>query len=337
MSTMVVAESRQLSLFDADVVEVGPGDLAGLLAGPGQIVRLGGTARVSVVVAEQWRARTLLAEFAERGVTGSGSREPVEPAVPGESPDQREHSLPGPEGPHPGAGPAGEVAALDATDEPHPVAEEPHPGDGRAEDAVPDATAAPHLVAGELYLEPEGAVVGGGAVPGGAGTEMAAMEGHISVRTAFSTCLAPIASRWLHGAVTRPPDGFELNGPMLRLWYIAAGRVLGPPGGHSQAVVLGLSATDQTTWPAVVAALRRSGLPGAVLGPRGGGPAYRIVGRRRVARFAELIGTAPGTVPVGVWPVTTQRRPGAVSPARRSGISRTYGDSRTGNVKNSGG
>ena len=46
---------RQLSLFG---VEAGPPvaeDLEGLLAGPGQVVRMGGTARVSVVVDELWR------------------------------------------------------------------------------------------------------------------------------------------------------------------------------------------------------------------------------------------------------------------------------------------
>lgn len=45
-------------------------DLQGLLAGPGQAVRRDGTARLSVIVAESWRAEALLAEFAERGLAG---------------------------------------------------------------------------------------------------------------------------------------------------------------------------------------------------------------------------------------------------------------------------
>lgn len=45
-------------------------DLQGLLAGPGQAVRRNGSARLSVIVAEPWRADALLAEFAARGLAG---------------------------------------------------------------------------------------------------------------------------------------------------------------------------------------------------------------------------------------------------------------------------
>ncbi len=62
---------RQPSLFSAELAEPTPGDLAGVLAGAGQVVRMGGTARVSVVVAEEWRAAALLAAFDERGLSGS--------------------------------------------------------------------------------------------------------------------------------------------------------------------------------------------------------------------------------------------------------------------------
>ncbi len=61
----------QPSLFSAELAEPAPGDLAGVLAGAGQVVRMGGTARVSVVVAEEWRAVALLAAFEERGLSGS--------------------------------------------------------------------------------------------------------------------------------------------------------------------------------------------------------------------------------------------------------------------------
>ncbi|HEX2419092.1 MAG TPA: hypothetical protein VHJ83_13390, partial [Micromonosporaceae bacterium] len=63
-----------MSLFGADVVPALPVDLEGLLAGPGQVVRMGGTARISIVVDESWRARTLLAEFARRGLAATGER-----------------------------------------------------------------------------------------------------------------------------------------------------------------------------------------------------------------------------------------------------------------------
>jgi hypothetical protein len=59
--------TRQLSLFGIEATVPVPDDLAGLLAGPGQVVRMGGTARVSVVVEERWRAAALVAEMRDRG------------------------------------------------------------------------------------------------------------------------------------------------------------------------------------------------------------------------------------------------------------------------------
>jgi hypothetical protein len=59
--------TRQLSLFGIEATTPDPNDLAGLLAGPGQVVRMGGTARVSVVVDERWRAEALIAELRVRG------------------------------------------------------------------------------------------------------------------------------------------------------------------------------------------------------------------------------------------------------------------------------
>jgi hypothetical protein len=226
-----------MSLFGADVVPARPVDLEGLLAGPGQVVRMGGTARISVIVDEAWRARTLLAEFALRGLAATGQRTSA------------------------------------ATGQ-----------------------------------------------PDGAGAGDAAVAGHIGVRTAFSASLAPIAARWLRGALTRPPEDFDFNGQMLRMWFIAAGQPHGPqrPGRSgampsSRAVTLRLSATDQSAWPAVGAALRRAGLPAELIGPRGGGPAYRIVGTRRIAGFLELIGSRPESVPESAWPRTiSKRRNGSV-------------------------
>jgi hypothetical protein len=60
--------TRQLSLFGNEAAPPGPADLAGLLAGPGQVVRMGGTARVSVVVEERWRAGVLVGEMRARGL-----------------------------------------------------------------------------------------------------------------------------------------------------------------------------------------------------------------------------------------------------------------------------
>lgn len=63
--------SRQLSLFGIEATAPGPDDLAGLLAGPGQVVRMGGTARVSVVVEERWRAIVLVTEMRDRGLAAT--------------------------------------------------------------------------------------------------------------------------------------------------------------------------------------------------------------------------------------------------------------------------
>ena len=63
-----VSVTRQLSLFGAEAATPAPEDLAGLLVGPGQVVRMGGTARVSVVVEDRWRAIALVAEMRARGL-----------------------------------------------------------------------------------------------------------------------------------------------------------------------------------------------------------------------------------------------------------------------------
>lgn len=65
------APPRQLSLFGVEAGDPVPADLAGLLAGPGGVTRMGGTARVSVAVDAAWRVHVLAAEFARRGLATS--------------------------------------------------------------------------------------------------------------------------------------------------------------------------------------------------------------------------------------------------------------------------
>ncbi|NUR26704.1 MAG: hypothetical protein HOV83_12825, partial [Catenulispora sp.] len=60
--------SGQLPIFAAGAADPSPADLSGLLIGPGQVVRMGGTARVSVVVDAPWRVHALAAELALRGL-----------------------------------------------------------------------------------------------------------------------------------------------------------------------------------------------------------------------------------------------------------------------------
>lgn len=188
---------RQLSLFGVEANDPATGDLAGLLAGPGEVVRMGGTARVSIVVDAAWRVHVLVAELARRGLTASWI--------------------------------------------------------GRVE------------------------------------------EQH-GVRTSYTTRLAPLSASWLRGTVKRPPPGFFLNGPRLRLWAAAAGRA------EQFGFVLRLGPADEGCWEAVGAALAAIGLPGVLLDPGAGGPAYRITGRRRLARLAELVGDRPPAAPPAQWP-----------------------------------
>jgi hypothetical protein len=137
-------------------------------------------------------------------------------------------------------------------------------------------------------------------------------EGRTAVRTPFVSALLPVALRWTSGAVKLPPPGLQLDGPRLRWWSLGAGHDAGHGAGHgashrdpatkAEAYTLGLGASDEQAWPAVGAALAAAGVPGTFVGPRGDGPAYRIVGRRRLSRLRELVGEPPAGVPPEAWP-----------------------------------
>ncbi|MDG4807374.1 hypothetical protein O7634_11500 [Micromonospora sp. WMMD1120] len=188
---------RQLVFFGADAAEPAVADLAGLLAGPGEVVRMGGTARLSIQVDAAWRVHVLVAELASRGLAASW--EPTE---------------------------------------------------------------------GERH----------------------------TVRTSYTRILKPLAVAWLDGPVKRPPATFHLTGRRLRLWLAAAGTP--EPGGF----LLGLGVDDREHWESIAVALAAAGLAGALVSPDEGGPAYRITGRRRLARLAELVGGPPPAAPADAWP-----------------------------------
>lgn len=190
---------RQLVFFGADAVEPTVADLAGLLAGPGEVVRMGGTARLSVRVDAAWRVHVLVAELRQRGLAASWE----------------------------------------------PTGDERH-----------------------------------------------------AVRTSYTRVLKPLAAAWLNGPAKRPPATFHLTGRRLRLWLAAAGTPE-PPGGF----LLGLGESDRECWEPVGAALAAAGLAGTFVGSDEGGPAYRITGRRRLARLAELVGGPPPATPADAWPV----------------------------------
>jgi hypothetical protein len=187
----------QLSLFGAAAREPALTDLEGLLAGNGQVVRRGDSARLSVVVEEDWRIQALVEQMAE------------------------------------------------------------------AFDLQADVTPA---------------------------------ESGSAVGTPWIAELRPIADSWTRGAVKCPPDGWVLDGSRLRWWCLAAGHLVG--GMYT----LALGTSDEHAWLSVGSALAVAGVPGALVGPRADGPAYRIVGRRRLVRLLELVGDRPAGVPEDAWP-----------------------------------
>lgn len=62
--------SGQLSFFSAGARPAGVDDVEGLLCGPGQVVRQGHTARISVIVREEWRVDALLDALDALGLEG---------------------------------------------------------------------------------------------------------------------------------------------------------------------------------------------------------------------------------------------------------------------------
>lgn len=187
----------QLSLFGATAREPALADLEGLLAGNGQVVRRGGSARLSVVVEDAWRVEALVAQLADSfGMTAE-------------------------------------------------------------------------------------------VTPAEAGT---------AVGTPWLSELRPLADAWTLGAVKCPPAGWVVDGSRLRWWCLSAGR----RGGGMYTLALG--ASDEHAWLSIGSALAAAGVPGALVGPRADGPAYRIVGRRRLVRLLELVGDRPAGVPDDAWP-----------------------------------
>lgn len=132
----------------------------------------------------------------------------------------------------------------------------------------------------------------------GVDAEVASSDaGHALVRTAFRADLIPLAAAWSRGAVKAVPPDLRLDGPMLRLWLLASGRrpAMDAPNG---AYLLGLDPRAPDTHEPLVRAARGLGLlpdarAGATVGVRGGGPAVRVTGAKRLRRLAELAGAPP--------------------------------------------
>lgn len=119
-------------------------------------------------------------------------------------------------------------------------------------------------------------------------------SGAIALRTAFRCDLVGLARAWLCGAVKTVPEGWQLDGPALRIWALAAGRP-DERGGY----LLALDPHAPDTHRPLIAAATRAGIPPARVNP---GPALRIGGTRRVRRLVELVGPAPPGAETAGWP-----------------------------------
>ena len=130
----------------------------------------------------------------------------------------------------------------------------------------------------------------------GTSTTLALDSAAVAVRTAFSERLHPLAAAWQRGGGKRAPAGLALTGGALRLWCLAAGRAT------DAGYLLRLGAHDEPVWAPVGSALAAAGVAAVFVGARAEGPAYRVTGRRRLARLAELVGQPPPGVPGDAWP-----------------------------------
>jgi len=131
----------------------------------------------------------------------------------------------------------------------------------------------------------------------GLGSELRLADGgRCSVGSHFDPRLLDTALRWTVGARTRVPAGFVLTAARLRFWVAAAGT-----RDHA-GYLLRLGTGGEHLWAAAGSALSAAGVPGAFLGVRAGGPAYRIVGTRRLARLRDLAGRPPSDDTGTDWP-----------------------------------
>jgi len=118
---------------------------------------------------------------------------------------------------------------------------------------------------------------------------------HRLVRTPFRDDLLELARQFSRGAMKALPADFRLASRMLRLWVVTCGRPT--EGGY----LLPLDRRAPDTHRPLLTAFTQVGLPGRIVGPRGGGPAVRISGRKRLTAFAEMLGE-PRDAARNSWP-----------------------------------
>ncbi|MCV7076448.1 hypothetical protein [Mycobacterium szulgai] len=117
------------------------------------------------------------------------------------------------------------------------------------------------------------------------------------VRTAVDPLLRGLAAEWTRGAVKTVPPRW-LPGPReLRAWTLAAGSP------EADRYLLGLDPHAPDTHSPLASALMRVGIAPTLIGTRGGHPALRISGRRRLSRLVENVGEPPDNAEaLAQWP-----------------------------------
>ncbi|MEV6931662.1 hypothetical protein AB0M46_45210 [Dactylosporangium sp. NPDC051485] len=309
------ARGRQLSLFGVEARAPAPIDLEGLLAAAGQIGRMGGTGRVSIVLSDAWRCAVLRTELEVRGLvvscepTGEEDRwhlrtaysaalaplaarwldddgGKVAPrrlvldgralrlwvAAAGEYDGQRAYLLrlaprPLPEPPEPEKEPEEE---LPAAAEPLFPDEEPAPPPAPTPVPVP---------------RPE--------------------RPNVRKRKSESkiTAFDPGPDEFADAEdfyVDEWADSADGDLPTVELEKAPEQRDPPEMPPAARDPIVDRRAADN--WIAVGDALEAVGLPAVLVGAETGGPAYRIVGPRRITRLAELVGEPPAAAPTGAWP-----------------------------------
>ena len=141
------------------------------------------------------------------------------------------------------------------------------------------------------------AIVGECARRAVAAAVVSTVDSPVGVRTVFTEALAALAHGWTDDLGRRPPRTLTLDGRVLRLWSLAVGHR------EATAYVLATTEPDQAFRDAVGAALAGLGIAAQLVSRRGGtGEEFRIVGRRRLGRLAELVGDPPKHAPADIWP-----------------------------------
>ena len=107
------------------------------------------------------------------------------------------------------------------------------------------------------------------------------------VRTAIDPRLRAVAEQWTRGAVKTVPPQWLPGARELRAWVLAAGTP------EADRYLLGLDPHAPDTYAPLAAALMHVGIAPTLIGTRGGHPALRISGRRRLLRLVDNVGESP--------------------------------------------